>query len=163
MHGRLRPNSSGDSPGIIGDDVAFLQYALVVSPHGVTSAAIPEANPRKIQMIVVIFESWPAPGKMQTYLDMGQSLGPHVEKLEGFISVERFQSVMDPTKLVALSFWRDMAAVDNFRNLTIHRAVQSGSRRDVFLDYRLRVAEVIRDYTLADRDQAPEDSQATHK
>lgn len=148
---------------MLGDDVAFLQYTPAVFSHGATSPAIGEINARKIQMIVVIFESWPAPGKMQTYLDMGISLGSHLEELDGFISVERFQSVVDPKKLVALSFWRDMAAVDNFRNLTVHRAVQSGSRRDVFLDYRLRVAAVLRDYTLADREQAPEDSQAAHK
>lgn len=144
--------------------VAFLQYTSAIT----SSLCAKSRHPRnhrteKEQMIVVIFESWPSPGKMQTYLDMGVSLGSHLEKLDGFISVERFQSVVDPKKLVALSFWRDMAAVDNFRNLTVHRAVQSGSRRDVFIDYRLRVAAVLRDYTLADREQAPEDSQVAHK
>ena len=110
-------------------------------------------------MIAVIFESWPKPGKMQTYIDMGaSSLGSHLEKVDGFISIERFQSVTDPEKLVALSFWRDEAAVDAWRNREIHRAVQAGSRREVFRDYRLRVAAVIRDYTMFDRDQAPADS-----
>jgi len=109
-------------------------------------------------MIAVIFESWPKPGKMQTYIDMGASLGSHLEKVDGFISIERFQSVTDPEKLVALSFWRDEAAVDAWRNREIHRAVQAGSRREVFRDYRLRVAAVIRDYTMFDRDQAPADS-----
>ncbi len=109
-------------------------------------------------MIAVIFESWPKPGKMQTYIDMGAALGAHLETLDGFISIERFQSVSDPEKLVALSFWRDEAAVDTWRNREVHRAVQSGSRREVFRDYRLRVAAVIRDYTMFERDQAPADS-----
>ena len=67
-------------------------------------------------MIAVIFESWPTPGKMQTYLDMGARLGPQLEKMDRFISIERFQSVSNPEKLVALSIWRDEAAVDAFRN-----------------------------------------------
>jgi heme-degrading monooxygenase HmoA len=109
-------------------------------------------------MIAVIFESWPKPGKMQTYIDMGAALHSHLETLDGFISIERFQSVSDPEKLVALSFWRDEAAIDAWRNREIHRVIQKGSRRDVFRDYRLRVAAVIRDYTMFDRDQAPADS-----
>ena len=109
-------------------------------------------------MIAVIFKSWPMPGKMQTYLDMGTALRSHLETLDGFISIERFQSVTEPDKLVALSFWRDEAAVDAWRNREIHRAVQAGSRRDVFGDYRLRVATVVRDYSMLDRDQAPADS-----
>ena len=80
--------------------------------------------------------------------------------VDGFISIERFQSVTDPSKLVALSFWRDEAAVDAWRNVSIHRAVQTASRRDVFRDYRLRVAKVIRDYGKLDRAQAPVDTQA---
>jgi len=109
-------------------------------------------------MIAVIFESWPKPGKMQTYIDMGMALASHLATLDGFISIERFQSVSDPEKLVALSFWRDEAAVDAWRNVPVHRAVQTGSRREVFRDYRLRVAAVIRDYTMVDREQAPADS-----
>ncbi len=109
-------------------------------------------------MIAVIFESWPRSGKMQTYLEMGATLQSHLQTLDGFISIERFQSVADPEKLVALSFWRGEAAVDAWRNREIHRAVQKGSRREVFRDYRLRVASVIRDYTMFDREQAPADS-----
>jgi len=109
-------------------------------------------------MIAVIFESWPCAGKMQTYLDMGKTLHRHLEGVDGFISIERFQSVTDPSKLVALSFWRDEASVDAWRNVAIHRAVQTSSRRDVFRDYRLRVATVIRDYGKFDRAQVPGDS-----
>ncbi len=91
---------------------------------------------------------------------MGKSLQSHLDGVDGFISIERFQSITDPTKLVALSFWRDEAAVDAWRNVSVHRAVQAASRRDVFRDYRLRVAKVIRDYGKFDRAQAPVDTQA---
>ena len=82
-------------------------------------------------MIAVIFESWPMPGKMQTYLDMGTALRSHLETLDGFISIERFQSVTEPDKLVALSFWRDEAAVDAWRNHEISpcRSSREPSRR----------------------------------
>jgi heme-degrading monooxygenase HmoA len=111
-------------------------------------------------MIAVIFESRPKPGRKQAYLDMAASLMPHVEKVDGFISVERFQSVADDGKLVALSFWRDEAAVTAWRNVMAHRSVQDRSRQSVFDDYRLRVATVTRDYSNTDRAQAPDDSAA---
>ena len=114
-------------------------------------------------MIAVIFESWPADGKMQTYLEMGKSLHSRLDGVDGFISVERFQSVTDPSKLVALSFWRDEAAVDAWRNDPTHRGVQAASRRDIFRDYRLRVAKVIRDYGKLDRTQAPVDTETADR
>jgi heme-degrading monooxygenase HmoA len=113
-------------------------------------------------MIAVIFETWPLPGKDQLYIDMGVALSSHLEKIDGFISVERFRSVVDPEKLVALSFWRDEAAVEAWRNLEAHRSVQDASRKNVFRDYRLRVAAVLRDYSMSGRDQAPDDSRAAH-
>lgn len=82
--------------------------------------------------------------------------------MDGFISIERFQSFSDPTKLLALSIWRDEATVEAFRNWEVHRGVQTNSRKDVFLDYRLRVAAVLRDYGLTEREQAPVDSRAAH-
>lgn len=109
-------------------------------------------------MIAVIFESWPQDGKMQRYLDMGAALESQLKGLDGFISIERFQSVKDPEKLVALSFWRDEAAVDAWRNRSSHRTIQSASRDGVFRDYRLRVAAVIRDYGKFSREEAPADS-----
>ncbi|MES2999771.1 MAG: antibiotic biosynthesis monooxygenase [Pseudomonadota bacterium] len=109
-------------------------------------------------MVVVIFESWPRPGKGELYIEYGKRLAHLLEGLDGFISVERFQSVAEPGKFVALSFWRDDAAVEAFRNVPTHRGIQAHSREDIFNDYRLRVATVIRDYTKADRAQAPEDS-----
>jgi heme-degrading monooxygenase HmoA len=109
-------------------------------------------------MIAVIFESWPDAGKMQRYLDMGAALESQLKDLDGFISIERFQSVKNPEKLVALSFWRDDAAVDAWRNRPAHRAIQSASRDEVFRDYRLCVAVVTRDYGKFSRDQAPADS-----
>lgn len=109
-------------------------------------------------MIAVIFESWPEARKLQRYLDMGAALESHLRDLDGFISIERFQSVKDPTKLVALSFWRDEDAVNAWRSRPAHRAVQSASRDEVFQDYRLRVATVIRDYGKLNREEAPADS-----
>jgi heme-degrading monooxygenase HmoA len=109
-------------------------------------------------MIAVIFESWPKSGKMQTYLDMGAALASHLNDLDGFISIERFQSVVDPAKLVAISFWRDEAAIENWRKNEVHRAIQTESRETVFDDYRLRVAAVVRDYGMSAREQAPADS-----
>lgn len=108
-------------------------------------------------MIAVIFESWPKPGKKDAYLDMAAMLMPLVEEVDGFISVERFESVSQPGKMVALSFWRDEEAVTKWRNIVEHRRVQEGSRRAVFDDYRLRVAHVIRDYGKNDRHEAPAD------
>lgn len=111
-------------------------------------------------MIAVIFESWPKTGSGETYLEMGQSMSSLVEGFDGFISIERFESVTEPGKFVSLSFWRDEATVAAWRNVAEHRRVQEGSRRSIFDDYRLRVAHVIRDYGKVDRKEAPADSQA---
>jgi heme-degrading monooxygenase HmoA len=109
--------------------------------------------------VVVIFESWPKPeGGKKAYLDIAGSLMPLVQDVDGFISVERFQSVADENKMVAISFWRDEDAVKNWRNVLEHRRVQAGSRKTVFDNYRLRIANVTRDYTMKDRKQAPDDS-----
>ena len=113
-------------------------------------------------MIAVIFESWPVPGKMSTYLNMDAKLGPQLKRMDGFISIERFQSFSDPGKLLALSIWPDEAAVAAFRNWEVHRGVQANSRKDVFLDYRLRVAAILRDYGMTERVQALDDSRAAH-
>ena len=113
-------------------------------------------------MIAVIFEAWPASGKGETYMNMAAQLRPHLEKMDGFISIERFRSLTDPDKLLSLSFWRDEAAVEAWRNLEIHRSFQATARNGVFSDYRLRVTAVLRDYGMFDRDEAPTDSRAAH-
>ncbi len=114
-------------------------------------------------MIAVIFEVWPADGRRESYLDHAARLRPELEKIDGFISVERFQSITDPAKMLSLSFWRDEAAVARWRNQTQHRATQQAGRSGVFRDYRLRVAAVLRDYGMSERrEQAPQDSQAAH-
>ena len=114
-------------------------------------------------MIAVIFEVWPADGRRQEYLDLAAALRPELETIDGFISVERFQSITDPGKMLSLSFWRDEAAVARWRNLAPHRRTQAKGRAGVFSDYRLRVAGVVRDYGMSDRrEQAPEDSAALH-
>ena len=113
-------------------------------------------------MIAVIFEVWPAEGRRAEYLDIAASLREDLGTIDGFISVERFESLKEPGKLLSLSFWRDEAAIRAWRQLAHHRAAQAHGRRGMFTDYRLRVAGVMRDYGLAARDEAPADSRALH-
>jgi heme-degrading monooxygenase HmoA len=109
-------------------------------------------------MIAVIFEVAPAEGRKDDYLDIAGQLRPMLEQLEGFISVERFQSLTEPSKILSLSFFEDEAAVMRWRNLAAHRGAQAKGRGGVFTDYRLRVAHVLRDYGMFDRTEAPADS-----
>jgi heme-degrading monooxygenase HmoA len=113
-------------------------------------------------MIAVIFEVRPAEGRKDDYLGLAASLRRDLEGIDGFMSVERFQSLADPNKLLSLSFWRDEAAVRAWRTNAAHRPAQQAGRRGIFADYRLRVASVVRDYGMTDRAQAPEDSRAVH-
>ncbi|WP_425073873.1 antibiotic biosynthesis monooxygenase family protein [Sagittula sp. S175] len=113
-------------------------------------------------MIAIIFEVIPAEGKQDAYLDIAATMRPLVEQVEGFISVERFQSLTNPGKLLSISFFEDEAAVDRWRALEKHRAAQSAGRNALFDDYRLRVAHVLRDYGKHDRAEAPADSHAHH-
>ncbi len=113
-------------------------------------------------MIAVIFEVEPAPGRTDEYLDIAASLRPMLEDLDGFISIERFQSLVNPDKILSLSYWRDEDAVQAWRNVAEHRQAQQAGRDAIFSDYRLRIAAVIRDYGMRDRAQAPDDSKAMH-
>lgn len=114
-------------------------------------------------MIAVIFEVW-VPGDAQAeYLDLAAGLRGLLDGMDGFISIERFQSLTRPDKVLSLSFWRDEAAVAAWRNLPEHRRVQAAGRDHVFADYRLRIAEVARDYGMVPRDEAPADSRAAHE
>ena len=115
-------------------------------------------------MIAVIFEVWPdGEDGRRDYLGLAAALRSDLTGMDGFISVERFQSITDPDKMLSLSIWRDEEAVRNWRNHTGHRGVQAAGRNGVFRDYRLRVAAVMRDYGLTDRrEQAPGDSRDQH-
>ena len=113
-------------------------------------------------MIAVIFEVWPAPGRSHEYFDLAAALKSDLETIDGFISVERFESLTTKGKYLSLSFWRDEEAVRAWRNLEEHRGAQAKGRGGVFEDYRLRVASVIRDYGMRDRAQAPADSKGIH-
>lgn len=113
-------------------------------------------------MIAIIFELEPAEGRRAEYLDIAAEMRPLVDRIDGFISVERFQSLTNPDKLLSVSFFRDEAAVDEWRRLAAHRRAQAKGRDGIFSDYRLRVAQVIRDYGMADRAEAPSDSRAAH-
>jgi len=114
-------------------------------------------------MIAVMFEVWPADGRKDDYLDHAARLRDELMRIDGFISVERFQSLTEPGKLLSLSFWRDEAAVAAWRNQPKHRATQSAGRHGIFRDYRLRIAAVVRDYGMTERrEQAPGDSKVAH-
>jgi len=113
-------------------------------------------------VIAVIFEVVPAPGRKQEYLDLAASLRPALEKMDGFISIERFESLANKEKILSLSIWRDEKAVKGWREFEGHRMAQAKGRAGIFSDYRLRVAAVIRDYGKFDRQHAPADSRAIH-
>src|SRR5689334_16257925 len=114
-------------------------------------------------MIAVIFEVWPAPGRADEYFGLAASLKSDLEKIDGFVSIERFESITNRGKFLSISFWRDEAAVQAWRNIESHRRAQTAGRAGIFADYRLRVASVIRDYGMQARDEAPDDSRQTHK
>jgi len=113
-------------------------------------------------VIAVIFEVSLKDGHRQAYLDIAASLRTRLDAIDGFISVERFESLSNPGKILSLSFWRDEAAVAAWRQLDQHRAAQAQGRSRIFEDYRLRIAGVIRDYGMTQREQAPEDSRLRH-
>ncbi|MBL8568536.1 MAG: antibiotic biosynthesis monooxygenase [Phreatobacter sp.] len=114
-------------------------------------------------MIAIIFEVRPADGRKEAYLDIAAKLRVELEKIDGFIAVERFQSITDPGKMLSLSTFRDEAAVTAWRNHPMHRSAQAAGRSGVFAGYRLRVASIIRDYGMEEnRDEAPGDSRALH-
>ncbi|MCB1653879.1 MAG: antibiotic biosynthesis monooxygenase [Pseudomonadales bacterium] len=113
-------------------------------------------------MIAVIFEAWPRTDQYQRYLDLAAELRPLLADLEGFISIERFQSLSEPGKLLSLSFWRDEDSIQRWRQLEQHRMAQAAGRTQVFEDYRLRIAHVLRDYSLTERSEAPGDSRKVH-
>lgn len=113
-------------------------------------------------MIAVIFEVEPYADQKQAYLDMAAEMRPLVDQIDGFISVERFQSLTNPEKLLSLSYFRDEAALDEWRRLAQHRKAQAAGRAGIFSNYRLKVVSVIRDYGMFDREQAPVDSRAAH-
>lgn len=113
-------------------------------------------------MIAVIFEVQPAEGRRDAYLGIAADLRPLLDGIDGFISIERFQSLNDESRILSLSFWRDEEAVRAWRNTEDHRQAQRAGRGEIFAGYRLRIAHVLRDYGMAERAEAPEDSRALH-
>jgi|SRR5690554_383216 len=114
-------------------------------------------------MIAVIFEVYPAKGKLNEYLDIAASLKTELNQIKGFISIERFQSISNSEKILSLSFWEDEENVAQWRNIELHRDAQQKGRNSVFENYRLRVAGVVRDYGMTEREQAPGDSKNIHQ
>src|SRR5258707_9012472 len=117
---------------------------------------------REVAMFAVIFEVWPAEGRAQEYFDLAAALKADLEKIDGFVSIERFQSLATPEKFVSISFWRDEEAILAWRSLERHRSAQAQGRAGIFADYRLRVASVVRDYGMNERAEAPRDSRQIH-
>lgn len=113
-------------------------------------------------MIAVIFQVLPHEGRRQDYLDLAARLRLVLDKIDGFISVERFESLTEPGKILSLSFWRDEEAVEEWRKRESHRSAQARGRGEIFKDYRLVIAGVIRDYGMFNREQAPLDSRELH-
>ena len=114
-------------------------------------------------MHAVIFEVWPKEGAREEYLGIAADLKPVLETVDGFISVERFQSLTEPGKILSLSLWRDEEAIAAWRRLDVHRRAQARGRGALFEDYRLRIVSVVRDYGMTDRDEVPEDSLEAHR
>ena len=106
-------------------------------------------------MYAVIFEVEPKPGQSETYFELAGQLRTELEAVDGFISVERFQSLSQDGKYLSLSLWRDASAVQAWRENLKHRQAQARGRGEIFARYRIMVADVVRDYSLDDRDQAP--------
>jgi heme-degrading monooxygenase HmoA len=108
-------------------------------------------------MIAVIFEVWISPGRREDYLSIAARLKPELEQMDGFISIERFQSLSEDGKILSLSFWRDDECVKAWRNHSEHRKAQALGRESIFRDYRLRIVSVLRDYGMTNRAEAPKD------
>ena len=113
-------------------------------------------------MIAVIFEFTPIEGRFADYKALADGLAEDVRNFDGFISIERYESITSKGKFVSLSFWRDEEAVRKWRNLQKHREAQKKGRGGIFRSYRLRVAQVLRDYTRDERAQTPADSVQVH-
>lgn len=137
---------------------SFFTSSLIFSQTGVLHDKIKKEN----KMIAVIFEVTPAEGRKQEYLDIAKSLRHQLDSIDGFISIERFESLYTPGKILSLSFWRDEEAITQWRNTEDHRLAQEKGRHGIFKDYRLRIAGVIRDYGMFDRKEAPSDSKQRH-
>ena len=112
----------------------------------------------KSNMIAIIFEVFPKSSKKDEYLRLATEMRSLVDQIEGFLSVERFQSITNPNKLLSISFFENEAAVDEWRNLSAHRKMQSKGRKELFEDYDIKVVQVLRNYSMLDRKEAPPDS-----
>lgn len=111
-------------------------------------------------MFAVIFEVQPLPGRAARYFEIAAALKPELQKIDGFVSVERFESVSRPGVFLSLSWWRDEAAITQWRQTVCHRDSQREGREAIFAGYRIHVVSTLRAYGMHDRAQAPADSNA---
>lgn len=113
-------------------------------------------------MLAVIFELKAKEGTQDTYFELTSQLKPMLKEVDGFISIERFESLAEPGKYLSLSFWRDEKAIEQWRNIEAHRLAQQQGREKIFQYYRLRVAQILRDYDSGQSEQRPADSALRH-
>lgn len=146
--------------------VAWCLYLFMFSKSGLVSAqsnnGINMNADKSKATIAVLFEVVPADGQKEMYLDIAKRLRATLDSIDGFISIERFESLTTPGKILSLSYWRDEKAVQQWRNTDDHRLAQQLGREKIFNNYTLRVVQVIRDYGMYDREQAPADSKVIH-
>ncbi len=114
-------------------------------------------------MIAVIFEVEPKEGRAADYFKLAAELRPLLETIDGFMSIERFESLSVRGKVLSLSYWRDEASIAQWRALEAHRTAQALGRDEIFRTYRLRIGAIVRDYGMDQREQAPADSRAAHR
>src|SRR5690242_18647985 len=113
-------------------------------------------------MIAAILEVYVKEEHRQEYLDIAAQLRPLLDDIDGFISVERFESLYTPGKLISLSFWRDEEAIAAWQQVREHHIAQAKGRSTIFEDYRMKIARVMWDYSKHDRAQAPQNRQVSH-
>ena len=96
-------------------------------------------------MFSVIFEVNRKPERKDEYLDLAKQLKPVLQKIDGFIDNERFESQIKQGWLLSHSTWRDEKSVIRWRTEGEHHQVQKRGRFDIFRDYHLRVGDVVSD------------------
>ena len=149
-------------PSAAGEGAAAPEHEREAALPQPASSAAQTLKSARVQLTNQKKVFWPAEGYRDDYLAFAAWLRDDLARIDGFLSVERFQSLAEPTKLLSLSFWRDEHAVTAWRTQGYHREGQVRGRAGLFADYRLRVASVLRDYGLNERAQAPADSKALH-
>ncbi|WP_105631557.1 antibiotic biosynthesis monooxygenase family protein [Cronobacter dublinensis] len=105
-------------------------------------------------MIAVLFEAQALPQAQQRYFDLAAGLKPLLADAPGFIDLERFQSLTAPDRFLSLSWWESEEAVRQWKGNLMHQAAQQEGKARIFAHYRIRVAQVLRDYSSDTKDNS---------